>query len=93
MSSIQTLHILNKRPGHPAFKSCLSALASDDALLLTENGVLALADNGLTLDGCVYALAPDLLARAIPEAGTIARAIDYDEMVALTAAANRVISW
>lgn len=93
MTSIQTLHILNKRPGHPGFNSCLSSMESQDALLLTENGVLALADKGFTLEGSVYAVSADLLARAIPEAGTIAQAIDYDEMVALTTRANRVISW
>lgn len=93
MTSIQTLHILNKRPGHPAFKNCLSCLESGDALLLTENGVLALADKGLTLEGAVYALSADLVARAIPEQASIANTIGYDEMVALTIRANRVISW
>ncbi|KPQ01483.1 sulfurtransferase complex subunit TusB [Marinobacter sp. HL-58] len=93
MASIRTLHILNKRPGHPAFKSCLSSLENQDALLLTENGVLALVDKGLTLEGCVYALSPDLKARAIPGDASVAQAIDYDEMVALTARAQRVISW
>ncbi|MFO7993296.1 MAG: sulfurtransferase complex subunit TusB [Marinobacter sp.] len=93
MKPFHTLHILNKRPGHPGFKSCLSCLESRDALLLTENGVLALADKGLTLEGAVYALSADLVARAIPEDASIANVIDYDEMVALTIRANRVISW
>ncbi len=93
MTSIDTLHILNKHPGHPAFRSCLSSLASGDALLLTENGVLALADQELTLKGSVFALIADVQARAISTAGTGASVIDYEEMVALTTRANRVISW
>lgn len=93
MALINTLHILNKRPEHPASKSCFAAVANQDAVLLIENGVLALADNELTLDGRVYALSPDMLARAIPATDTIASAIGYDEMVALTTKAKRVISW
>lgn len=93
MASIDTLHILNKRPGHPAFRSCLSSLASGDALLLTENGVLALVDQELTLEGALYALTADVQARAISTAGTGASEIDYEEMVALTTQANRVINW
>lgn len=95
MTSIRTLHIINKRPDHPGFRNCLSALAREDALLLTENGVLALVDDEVILPGHVYALAADLQARAmaIPEQGVGTEAIGYDDMVALTARAERVISW
>lgn len=96
---MKTLHILNKAPGHPRFGSCLAAMGSDDALLLIENAVLALADKGLSLPGTPYALEADLTARALGNAGnaldgiTHAVAIDYHEMVKLTAQATRVISW
>lgn len=93
MTPIHTLHILNKLPGHPAFESCLSSVASEDALLLTENGVTALTGKGLALECHVYALSADLQARGINMDGTGANAIDYDEMVSLTTRAERVISW
>lgn len=93
MTPIHTLHILNKLPGHPAFESCLYSVTSQDALLLTENGVTALAYKGVALEGHVYALSADLQARAITTDGTRANEIDYDEMVSLTARADRVISW
>jgi len=93
MTDIHTLHILNKRPDHPAFRACLSSLSSQDALLLTESGVLALADCESGLAGPVYALAPDLQARGITVNGQEATAVDFDRMVALTTEASRVISW
>lgn len=93
MANIHTLHIVNKRPDHPAFRACLSTITEQDGLLLTESGVLALADREATLKGTVYALAPDLQARAIPVHGVDAESIDFDAMVALTTEATRVISW
>lgn len=93
MTAIGTLHILNKPPGHPAFKLCLGSMAPEDTLLLTENGVVALADRETELPARIYALAPDMKARAIAEPEAGANAIDYDGMVALTIEADRVISW
>lgn len=96
---MKTLHILNKAPDHPRFARCLAAMASDDALLLIENGVLALTAKGLSLPATPYALEADLTARALGNAGnaldgiTHAVGIDYREMVTLTAQATRVISW
>lgn len=96
---MKTLHILNKAPDHPRFGRCLDAMGSDDALLLIENAVLALADKGLSLPRTTYALEADLTARALGNADnaldgtTHAIVIDYHEMVKLTAQAIRVISW
>ena len=55
--------------------------------------MLALADREATLKGTVYALAPDLQARAIAVDGLDVQSIDFDTMVALTTEATRVISW
>ena len=48
MTPIHTLHILNKPPEHPRSVACMNALRPGDALLLTENAVLALAVQGDT---------------------------------------------
>ena len=93
MATIHTLHSVNKRPDHPAFVACLSSITDQDGLLLTESGVLALADREATLKGTVYALTPDLQARAIAVDGLDVQSIDFDTMVALTTEATRVISW
>ena len=93
MATIHTLHIVNKRPDHPAFGACLSSITDQDGLLLTESGVLALADREAVLKGAVYALAPDLQARGITAEGLDVETIDFDTMVALATEAARVISW
>lgn len=93
MATIHTLHIVNKRPDHPAFGACLSSITDQDGLLLTESGVLALADREAVLKGAVYALAPDLQARGITAEGLDLETIDFDTMVALATEAARVISW
>lgn len=93
MATIHTLHILNKRPSHPAFSTCLSSIGDRDALLLIESGVLALADRDSALRGTVYALESDLHARAIAITEGDATSVNFDRMVALTAEADRVISW
>ena len=93
MATIHTLHIVNKRPDHPAFGACLSSITDQDGLLLTESGVLALADREAVLKGAIYALAPDLQARGITAEGLDVETIDFDTMVALTTEAARVISW
>jgi tRNA 2-thiouridine synthesizing protein B len=93
MATIHTLHIVNKRPDHPAFGACLSSITDQDGLLLTESGVLALADREAVLKGAIYALAPDLQARGITAEGLDVETIDFDTMVALATEAARVISW
>lgn len=56
MTDIATLHILNKSPDHPRATQCLASLASNDALLLTENGVLLMATSKLPEHARVLAL-------------------------------------
>ncbi len=93
MTAFHTLHILNKTPDHPRFSECLGTLGTDDALILTENGVLALATEINLKTSRIYALTPDVEARGM--AGTTRNSIlvDYPEMVDLTLQAQRVISW
>ncbi|MDC0661831.1 sulfurtransferase complex subunit TusB [Marinobacter sp. SS21] len=89
---MMTLHILNKSPEHPRFRLCLEAVGDADQLLLIENAVLALSVEGIKLPGRIMALASDLDARGVSVDGSV-DAIHYDGMVALAAAADRVISW
>ncbi|MDX1754996.1 MAG: sulfurtransferase complex subunit TusB [Marinobacter sp.] len=89
---MMTLHILNKSPGHPRFGRCLDAVGESDQLLLIENAVLALSVDDIALPGRVIALASDLEARGVSGHREV-ELIHYDDMVALTAAADRIISW
>ncbi|MCK7548498.1 sulfurtransferase complex subunit TusB [Marinobacter koreensis] len=94
MASIRTLHILNKTPDHPRFNRCLASLGSEDALLLTEDGVLAAASDRFTgFAGPVYALRADLEARAVEVAGGTLSPVDFEGMVKLTTEAEQIISW
>lgn len=93
VASTQTLHILNKAPDHPRFSACLAARRSGDTLLLVENAVLALAMPELRLPPGTHALSPDMQARAIDLPDSATKAIGYDDMVALTADSEKVISW
>ena len=93
MTVIHTLHILNKTPDHPRFSECLGMLGPDDAIVLTENGVLGLvAPHGLHA-ARVYALTSDLSARGLSGKDLGASVVDYPELVDLTLQAERVISW
>lgn len=89
---MRTLHIVNKSPDQPRFRSCLNALAKHDQLLLTENAVLAATDGMTALPDECYALAADLQARGVKAPGETT-AIDYAGMVRLTADADRIICW
>jgi len=87
-----TLHILNKSPEHPRFHHCLASVSGHDALVLTENAVLALADNTITLPARCFVLVPDLEARSLTSL-TRAQTTDYAGLVRLTTKYERVISW
>lgn len=92
MARPQTLHILNKAPEHPRFAQCLKAAGSDDALLLTENAVLAASRSDLRYPCPIYLLEPDMRARSVTFDNSD-QVVDYAGMVALTVEATRVISW
>lgn len=94
MSSIHTLHILNKGPEHPRSIACGQALKAGDALLLTENGVLALALSGSCETAVpVYALTADVMARGLSQCANGTIMVDFSTMVDMTAQAQNVISW
>lgn len=93
MSDFHTLHILNKTPDHPRFSECLGMSSSDDALLLTENGVLALTVPHALANRTVYALDSDLKARGVDAAQSEVSTLDYRGMVDLSLKAQRVICW
>lgn len=89
-----TLHIVNKPPHHPRFERCLEALGNDDRLLLIESAVMAVSIPDFLPTDRVNALSADLEARglnAVMQGGVTA--VDYDEMVALTAESKQIIHW
>lgn len=96
-----SLHLLSKSPQHPAFAQCLSALGRDDALLLLEDGVYALAGPAraqllqlLQLGVQLCVLAPDAQARGLGDAaGQEFAGVDYAGFVALTERRQPVVSW
>lgn len=93
MIPIKTLHILNKTPEHPRSRACMAAVQPGDALLLTENGVLAFATSDPEPGVPVFALAPDLTARGLGSHGKKATHVDFAGMVDLTTQAQKLISW
>jgi len=89
-----TLHIVNKPPHHSRFERCLEVLGDDDKLLLIESAVLAVSVPNLLPAGRVNALKADLEARGLDAVmGGGITAVDYDEMVALTAESAQIIHW
>jgi len=93
MTPLKTLHILNKPPEHPRHAVCLNAIGSEDGLLLTENGVLAVVKPLQVDGGRCFVLEPDLEARGL--AGQIGdnQLVSFGDMVELAASAANVISW
>lgn len=93
MVAFKTLHILNKSPDHSRYRLCLSAIGSEDVLLLTENGVLGVTrESGIAI-GQWFALAPDVEARGLSGYVSGNQAVSFDDMVELTASADKIISW
>lgn len=90
---MHTLHIVSKSPGHPRFLECLSMVDTNDVVLLTGNGVVALADSSIEVPSPLYALEGDIQARALTPDSARCQVIGFDDMVALTIQAQRVISW
>jgi|AntRauTorcE11897_2_1112592.scaffolds.fasta_scaffold25544_4 tRNA 2-thiouridine synthesizing protein B len=93
MITFKTLHILNKSPEHSRYRLCLAAVGSEDAVLLTENGVLATARPPEIDPKRWFALGPDLQARGLSSHLSKDQTLSYDDMVELTATAENVISW
>jgi tRNA 2-thiouridine synthesizing protein B len=93
MTTLKTLHILNKPPEHRRYVLCLDAIGPDDGLLLTENGVLAVSQALKVAGARCFVLAPDLDARGL--AGQIGgyQRVSFDDMVELAASSASVISW
>jgi len=87
-----TLHILNKAPEHPRFEACMNALCPEHILVLSENAVLALADENAAIPENSLALAPDLAARGLGK-DFEEQAISYQDLVRLTEEHPRIISW
>lgn len=88
-----SLHLLNKAPSHPRFRSCLDAMAPGDQLLLLENAVIALADETLVLPPGTMALAQDCEARGLSDKVAASLLVDMPGMLKLTDRFPNIISW
>lgn len=93
MVTVRTLHILNKPPQHSRCEACFAAIGPEDGLLLIENGVLAVTQPIAIDSQRWFALAPDLEARGLSPLISRKQAVSFDDMVHLTASAEKVISW
>ncbi|MEY4641191.1 MAG: hypothetical protein RLZZ227_1185 [Pseudomonadota bacterium] len=99
-----TLYTYNKSTdaGEQRLRACLRMLAAGDSLLFIEDGVYAAAQMGkgtdfrnmLPADVVLYALAPDLAARAISaKIPADFFKIDYSDFVRLCLEHPRVVNW
>lgn len=94
-----TLHTLNASPfEQPALASRLLRFASrGDGLLFIEDGVYAVQDAALLAAAhqtglSLYALAPDLTARHLPEHANV-KTVDDAGFVALCCCHRKTVSW
>ena len=91
------LHILNKAPDHPRARTCLEQLASGDALLLIENGVMALSLESwlgeLPRGVLLSALEPDMAVRGIQAPAHGITVTDYGGFVSMVCQWPRTIYW
>ncbi|WHI46755.1 sulfurtransferase complex subunit TusB [Microbulbifer sp. JMSA004] len=94
-----TLHIVSKSPfTSSALRECLDAFAQDDALLLIEDGTLALRHEALETvpNGQVYCLEADAAARGQQQlAATMDKVeiIDDARWVQLCTEHHPIVSW
>lgn len=94
------LHTLNAGPGTAVFKDCLRIATSDDAILLTGDGVYAALEH---TSACIELLATEIDVHAL-EADALAAGIvdrlsnqitisDYDDFVTLSERFPRQLAW
>ncbi len=100
--STRTLHTINKTSAHLQLNAELAtALSSDDAILLIEDGVYQMMDLHVAPEGhwsrkcgTIYALKDDVCARGIePSQSETVTLASYADYVALCAAYDKVINW
>ena len=91
------LHIVSQSPfTHDALDRCCAGLSPEDAILLIEDGVLALATPARFLDAVkahsMYALLADTQARGL-ELPAAVQSVDYTGFVDLVAKFDKTVSW
>lgn len=91
------LHIVSRSPfSHDALQRCLSTCAPEDALLLIEDGVLALTQPARFLapapTAALHALGSDLEARGLTTVPPV-QTVDYAGFVELVARFHKTVSW
>ncbi len=93
------LHTVNKSPyHHTALKACAETCATDDAVVLMEDGVYGLSHPDLSLilglSTKVFAIEADCLARGIAaENRPECERISYEKFVALCTENPKQMSW
>jgi len=93
------LHKFNASPFvHATIKHSLARCQPKDGIVLTEEAVYAVQDETLcnelsSLDAQVYVLQSDLIARGLEQQCHPFESIDYNGLVDLSLAFDKVISW
>ena len=86
------LHTINKPPSHTALSDCLAVMASDDLMLLIEDGIYCLHE--VASDHRAYVLREDLAARGLTDQlPSELKSVDYAGFVSLCAQADKVKTW
>ena len=86
------LHTVNKPPSHAALSDCLAVMASDDLMLLIEDGVYCLHE--VSSDSRVHVLTPDLEARGLwDRLPAELTTVDYAGFVGLCTRVDKIKTW
>ena len=86
------LHTINKPPSRTALSDCLAAMASDDVMLLIEDGIYCLHE--VAGDHRAHVLREDLAARGLSgQLPSELKCLDYAGFVALCTQADKVKTW
>lgn len=93
------LHILNRPPSSSTvYREALTAMGSNDRLLLIEDGVLGALTSQVRhfqqVEGRLFALREDLSARGLEgQCDASVQVVDVDGFVILTEEADKTVSW
>ena len=83
---------MNKPPSHTALSDCLAVIASNDLVLLIEDGVYCLHE--VSSDSRVHVLTPDLEARGLSDRLPVELTeVDYALFVGLCTRVDKIKTW
>jgi tRNA 2-thiouridine synthesizing protein B len=93
------LHVLNASPSSSAFRDCLNAIQTGDALVLMGDGVYAAVEGTtaceamLATSARIHVLRTDATATGVVLPASEIGLIDMDDFVTLTERFQRQMSW